>query len=215
MVKAILDRRKTQTRRTVKPEPEKMPGTEILPVPLNLFQSQTDELLKKGLSVLRVDGSAKGYAFPKQEIYPGDVIWVRERWAPIINDEGENIGYFHSTDNVSWRVVKWKPSIHMPLNAARLFLLVSNVRAERLQDISEQDAIAEGVLPVEGGYYKNYLELKDPRSACLTAKESFYTLWESINGEGSVDKNPFVWVYDFEEIMKAEAEIRFLERFMP
>ena len=90
---------------------------------------------------------------------------------------------------------KWRPSIFMPKAAALIFLKVTDVKVERLQDISEEDAMKEGVELNNKGW-KCYLgsEMRN------TAKQSFISLWESINGKGSWEKNPWVWVYSFEKL---------------
>ncbi|MBC5835792.1 hypothetical protein G6N05_05280 [Flavobacterium sp. F372] len=98
---------------------------------------------------------------------------------------------------------KFRPSIHMPKAAARLFLQITDIRIERLKEISETDAIAEGVKNdgfFEGLFnYKNYcnnvFDLKN-------AIDSFKSLWLKINGKQSLDLNPWVWVIEFEKIEK-------------
>ncbi len=98
--------------------------------------------------------------------------------------------------------MKWKPSIHMPRWASRITLEVTGVRVERLQDISEEDAIAEGVEVLWRGYddaqdfYRNY----HTGGYLFTAKASYRTLWESINGPGSWERNDWVWVIEFKRI---------------
>jgi hypothetical protein len=126
------------------------------------------------------------------------VLWVREKWAYMINSyDNKPMGYYHSTDEYSG---KWKPSIYMPKEACRIFLKITEIRVERLQDISEQCAVKEGISNNETKYY-DYL-----RKEFITesAYHSFFTLWESINGEGSWDANPWVWVIKFEQIEKPE-----------
>jgi len=91
---------------------------------------------------------------------------------------------------------KWKPSIFMPKEACRLHLRVVDVRAERLQEISAEDAIAEGVF-FKGGKYKDYLDSKD---YCGTAQGSFRSLWNLIHGTGAWGLNPWVWVIKFEKL---------------
>jgi uncharacterized protein YhfF len=81
---------------------------------------------------------------------------------------------------------KWKPSIHMPKDAARIWLRIKDVRVERLQDISDEDIRAEGA--AEFG--------------CTTHRLNWQTLWESVNGSNSWKDNPFVWVIEFERIEK-------------
>ena len=89
---------------------------------------------------------------------------------------------------------KWKPSIHMPKEAARYFLNVVNITAERLKSITEAQAEEEGIRAIEPGIYKDYT---GKLNYVHTAKESFFTLWEKINGKASLDLNPWVWVYNF------------------
>lgn len=95
--------------------------------------------------------------------------------------------------------MKWKPSIHMPRWASRITLEVTGVRVERLQDISEADAEREGIedaalLPLT--HFKDYSNNGETRSA----QYSFETLWESINGPGSWERNDWVWVIEFKRI---------------
>lgn len=85
---------------------------------------------------------------------------------------------------------KWRPSIFMPKEAARIFLKVINVRVERLHDISESDAIAEGII-IE-------------KTPFIEPANAFASLWQSINGKKSWAQNPFVWVYEFERTEKPE-----------
>lgn len=109
---------------------------------------------------------------------PGDVLWVRETFRP--KSHGMPIG-----DPYEYRATAledgnptdepWKPSIFMPKEACRIFLKVTNVRVERLQSISEADAKAEGVDSVD----------------------SFFALWQKLNGTESLADNPWVWVYEF------------------
>ncbi len=114
---------------------------------------------------------------------------------------------------------KWwkRPAIFMPARAVRYFLEVTAVRVERLQAISETDARAEGVEYAQGweeemgegftgGYgYRDYLKTDDEDFGCRTARDSYRTLWESINGPGSWDANEWVWVIEFKRINSGEA----------
>jgi hypothetical protein len=116
----------------------------------------------------------------------------------------------HYKASVSWAFLEaaklyWKPSIHMPKEAARMFLKILNVRVERLQDISNEDCISEGI-EIEGTeeefiFYKNYQYADEKHQV---PRNSFISLWEKINGAGSWNKNPFVWVYEYEIIKKPE-----------
>lgn len=163
----------------------------------------------------------------------GDVMWVRETWRKYYR--ADEYGYTHfdqevieySADNPepvfqmdgngfiefnkdgSEKFIPWKPSIFMPKEACRLFLKNEFVRLERLQEITDDGAIAEGVefhKPVPGDgltIYKNYTSPKTPFYGD-NAKLSFQTLWQSIHGEESWDKNPWVWVYKFSITDKPE-----------
>jgi hypothetical protein len=89
---------------------------------------------------------------------------------------------------------KWRPSIHMPRWASRLTLEVTDVRVQRLQDISEEDARAEGVECDSDGW-RDYLM---PATQCApTASDSYLTLWNSLHGEGAWAANPWVWAVSF------------------
>jgi len=125
---------------------------------------------------------------------PGDNLWVKENWN--INDNKVVIYAADYIDRcVGWSYMKWKPSIHMSKRACRLMLKVKNIRVERLQDITEEDAMCEGVTP------------KKPLNISHWKGEyhfGFYTIWISINGKYDTDgieswnKNPWVWVIRFE-----------------
>lgn len=210
MVQAILDGRKTQTRRIIDKDGWVNAITELEPVAI----------------------AAAGYN-PKYQT--SDIIWVRETWRMTGWNETEMLieykdgisswaeikdlmwlskqveklaakGYLRSNHETErFDVVKeipWKPSIFMPKEACRMFLKVTDVRVERLQDISEDDAIAEGIEEVRPApfliRYKNYLE----NGYLDSPIESFKTLWQSINGKESWKRNPWVWVYEFEKIEK-------------
>lgn len=112
--------------------------------------------------------------------------------------------------NYHWKPGKsplnWKPSIYMPKAASRLWLMVEEERVERLQDISEEDAIAEGIYKDRAGHYRIYSsDFKSTDRIQLftkSAKESFQSLWISINGDASWNANPWVWVVRFRVLSK-------------
>ena len=151
MVRAILDGRKTQTRRDIK---EKLMCGE--------------------------DAHVNNCQYGK----PGDRLWVRETFC--YHDDLAR--YLYKADGVTG--VKWKPSIFMPRIASRIMLEITGIRVERLQDISEEDAIAEGV-DGENEAAKIGAEWYEK------PKRAYRRLWKSINGTGSWDLNPFVWVIEF------------------
>jgi len=155
MVRAILEGRKTQTRRIVKPQP----------------------LRDRGVMAFN-DGEHPQMRCPYGK--PGDRLWVRETWCPDV--EPYTFRYKADGDEP---LERWRPSIHIPRWASRITLEVVSVRVERLQNISEDDALAEGITLVERG---------------TSPVDQFNKLWESINGPGSWEANPWVWVVEFKRI---------------
>ena len=135
----------------------------------------------------------------------GDVLWVRESFYLPVSELFKGNYFYKALVNQIW-LFKWKPSIHMPKKAARLFLRIKDIRVERLWDISEEDSKKEGVLfsTIHGIVeYKNYMS-KIGETFPVFAKLSFMSLWESINGNASLELNPWVWVIEFEKIEKPE-----------
>jgi hypothetical protein len=190
MVRALLDGSKTQTRRVMKPQ--LVYGTVA-----GLFNSW---YLPSG------QGGGTLYPNGKEKILgtcpygqPGDRLWVRESFCKIIGQSGGWIETdYQATYTHGFRLgdslglkKRWTPSIHMPRAASRITLEITSVRVERLQDISEADAQAEGV--TDDGSLVTDLDGKD-RGGAIAA---YATLWEVINGVGSWDDNPWVWVVSF------------------
>ena len=114
---------------------------------------------------------------------PGDRLWVRE-------------AFIHEPADYCW-----KPSIHMPRWASRITLEITDVRVERLQDISEADAVAEGCEPIRPELVQDGMIVRQGRSAV----EEFRLVWEQIHGGGSWEKNPWVWVIKFKKLAQQEA----------
>lgn len=189
MVKAILDGDKTQTRRLVKFGKE-LPNCAT--VPLSTYECG---------SVFHFWGYGE-----KSCPYgaPGDILWVRETWqqeAEFIeassNSASWDCDWWESTGSFVYRADgtelpteseafgKWKPGIHMPKTACRLFLKIKSIRVERLQQISRGDAMDEGCP------FANMADGPNP-------VDWFSDLWESINGVDSWGQNPWVWVVEFE-----------------
>lgn len=152
----------------------------------------------------------------------GDILWVRETWYTPCNKndcseyEGCQEGcsalddfYYKADKNpLGWRrEPKWRPSIHMPCSAARLFLKVTNVRVERLQDITEDDAKAEGIVSYWAEPHRDDAPFIGSAKGigddlCLTRREAFQQLWNSLNAKRGYgwDVNPWVWIVEFERI---------------
>ena len=195
MVRALLAGTKTQTRRVFKtrnggvwPHPNDLPGMQ---------------------QVLRTCPYGR----------PGDRLWVRETWMNLqgtgierVSGSNEDYAYGADTPKGSYGDdqrkcfgLKWRPSIHMPRAASRITLEISDRRVERLQDISEADAVAEGIFrKVRGTPIGDMVETAtggqliyaDPSQA----REEYRRLWEQINGPGSWAKNPWVWVLQFKRL---------------
>lgn len=189
MVRAILDGRKTQTRRIAKKIPVETHRVEQLDN--NLFEAHWGGYAPDMQAFL--DGSTE----IKSRYQPGDIFWVRKTWAQLKKPDGSSRFVYKASDEYPFGEkyivkFKWKPSIHMPKEAARLFLKVKNVRVERLQDITEDDAKAEGV---QLNYGAN-----DPRNCkWQNYRDAFKALWNDINktrGYGW-DINPWIWVIEF------------------
>ena len=135
---------------------------------------------------------------------PGEWFWVRETWqtyceldeiSPANLPPSTFVQYPATWDWVS----KKRSSIHMPRWASRISLEITDVRVQRLQDISEEDAIAEGVESDGIGHYADYSNQADDYY-WLDAQSSYKTLWNSIHGAGAWDVDPFVWCYSFRRV---------------
>jgi hypothetical protein len=187
MVRAIMDGRKTITRRIVKPQPPqetlemRLHGDEWLPC------WEDDDCA--GCYVAHGDmGHRRRCPYGR----PGDRLWVRETWAtpmtePCNRAEKACPQFAYRADGDCLYVSSWRPSIHMPRWASRITLEVVAVRVERLNDISGEDSISEGI---------------DLTGATdIAARQSFRSLWESINGAGSWAANPWVWVVEFRRVI--------------
>ena len=102
--------------------------------------------------------------------------------------------------------IKWRPSIHMPRWASRITLEITSVRVERLQDIAEDGAKAEGAAWHDGGRYGHSGWRHDEKDVHSDARSAYARLWEEINGHGSWAANPWVWVIQFRKIWPVRAE---------
>jgi hypothetical protein len=181
MVRAILEGRKTQTRRSVKPQPNSEPGFD----PVNL--------------VWRQDGGIEQFC---PYGVPGDTLWVRETWQKCTGCYGgENGGVAYKATLPFFAAHKWKPSIHMPRWASRITLTVQSVRVERVQDISGDDAMAEGITHHDGlGVGHSGYRYSNTSPVFCSPDIAFAELWDSINAKRgfSWQSNPWVWVIEFE-----------------
>jgi hypothetical protein len=198
MVRALLDGSKTQTRRIMRPQPEPTPADYQGPAghwwPSSIMQSMVhveQELQNR-------HGGWGGFCpdcCPHGRI--GDRLWVRETWAPHPDfPESVHRGVYRADPECKYDVARWRPSIHMPRWASRILLEITGVRVERLQDINDQDAIAEGIglNPSADGVPMTF-----PNGETVP-RATFRCVWESINGAGSWDANPWLWVIEFRRI---------------
>jgi hypothetical protein len=188
IIRAILEGRKTQTRRVVKPRP---PADHPFPQPCvndgywwNDSKDDHDDV-----SFWPTYSTCLPCPYGK----PGDRLWVRE--THMIH--GGEIAYA-ATDQHLVGCDRWKPSIHMPRWASRITLEITGVRVERLDDISEADAMAEGAeRPVLSATELDGIPVH-PMTGSYA--DGFRDLWESINGPESWAENPWVWVVEFQKV---------------
>ena len=191
MVRAILNGSKTQTRRVVKPEPAASVTAIYRPFAHepNNWQGYADNV-----------GFIRWYGrCPYGQ--PGDRLWVRETHM----DLGACVLYRADSNAEPERAAvaprqRWAPSIHMPRHLSRITLEITAVRVERLQDISEADARAEGAMFHDGGQIGHSGWRHDYSDVHADARSSFARIWNNINGAGSWDKDPWVWVIDFRRV---------------
>lgn len=189
MVRAILDGRKTCTRRICKDANEcTVPDMEFYNADKRTYavHNFADKKHTEQLSI----------AERTCPICPGDILYVRETWKKAPN------GYYYYED---WQkddiadVTKWKPSIHMPKEAARIWLKVTDVRVERLQEITPQGAWKEGAR----------CSCLHPVPDCAGNKTAFVNIWNSTIKKADLDcygwdANPWAWVIEFERCEKTE-----------
>lgn len=221
MVQAILAGNKTMTRRVVK---TKYSNTDIewreTKYGKILVEKKNDvpppEIIKEENGII----TTRRHLVPYREITcpygkPGDIIWVRETWQKVSTYPEPDCFGKYLYKSMGDTPETWKPSIFMPKDACRLFLMITDVKVERLQDISKKDAIAEGIEPdpIGDGLFKNYLSsyhanMKEKKRfsnySYISASESFKSLWMSINGEENWNSNPWVWCISFEKTDKPE-----------
>lgn len=201
MVRAILEGRKTQTRCVMKPQPELERMRTSNSQGHRWDSRSVEHEIVNGEHYLGIPGASQGpFRCPYGAV--GDRLWVRETWR-----RADGLTVYYKADEPENRGAGWKSSIHMPYRFSRLKLEIADIRVERLQDVGEADAKAEGILfygdlDPEQDDYKNY-EYEDKYGddwGVVTARESFETLWQSINStrKGCAwSDNPWVWVIEF------------------
>lgn len=199
MVRAILDGRKTQHRVVLKPQPED--GALGKPSNPGLW----DVHYRAARGYVRVtERDLKRVLLEDHTPYAvGDRLWVREAWAAIVDGAWRQDDVIYRADgNEGWKH-GWRPSIHMPRWASRITLEVTGVRVERLQDISEADAEAEGIeAKVICGVGHSWTHYGNPNGPVgwTDPRQSFASLWTSLHGPGAWEANPWVAVIEFKRI---------------
>ena len=202
MVRAILDGRKTVTRRILKNQDEHTYA----------FSWEIDELGKPFVDLFCNNNGDK-YLLGNKAIYGiGDILYVRETWGRYSVCEGVVPDIYYKAVGNAPDKIKWIPSIHMPKEAARIFLRVTDVRVERLQDIITGDYRTPGNINKEG-IYDPCAHCTHPNGDCkdfirdqtCRLVHSFAALWNSTVKKSDLDRygwnaNPWVWVIEFERV---------------
>lgn len=184
MVLAMEAGIKDTTRREISPQPENMADLLTMPAHVEDVVQALYAAADRGLAFLSTTGPTAGYLLPLCPYGgPGDLLYVKEIWAK--NTDGT---YLYKADRTTSTWTKWKSPRFMPKEAARFMLQIQTVRIERIYDITEPEAIREGVQHV-GGWWRDYL---DPLNVCTNAIKSFITLYQSLKGEDATKGNPFV-----------------------
>lgn len=207
MVRAILDGKKSCTRRLVKPQPQGY--FEVNENPVYIYDTDWNQ----------------GKITPPYQ--PGDILYVRETWHKYIKRVGkgescrfaEFYGYRASVANSEDADEPWRPSIHMPKEAARIWLKVTDVRVERLQEMKPVDVIKEGAYPDCWDCLNTYEEsgsqccygTEEQCSQCDGVMMEWEKLWNSTIKKTDIDRygwdaNPWVWVIEFERCEKPKGE---------
>lgn len=201
MVRAILSGTKTQTRRAVKPQ--------ITPLAYGSSWHQFDHRGSNYRTNLR-NGTVSQWSPLLQFCpfgQPGDRLWVRETWAAPHSDDARPPRSIHC----DWMQIHyaateerggllWRPSIHMPRWASRITLEIIGVRVERLQDISEDDAKAEGAWGPDDSIISQVAAHFGCEPIGVHPSLAYRMAWEQINGAGSWEANPLVWAVEFKRV---------------
>ena len=187
MVRELLADRKTATRWPLRKQP-------------------VEDVSRRAGEWVWEDATGNTYRAP---VCPGDIIWAREAWAqedvafpPVYRADGTDMLGNKWTTEALFKI-RWSPNIHMPRRVARIFLRVTDMRLVRVQDISEEEAQAEGITPSTKQIVKFGRGMR-----VTTARQQFAALWNALYAARGLgwDANPWVWAADFRLISKAEAE---------
>lgn len=199
------DGTKTMTRRLINPQPDRARHWNQIYVKDEPMYYQDErgmcQLLDEKGKVIYPRYTVGEVAYLKEPYVDDlvmDMVFYRYNRSDI--DELRTMGYAQEINAPHF----WKSKLSMPAVAARYFVKFTAVRAERLQEITDEDCIKEGVMLGDDQdinlYYHNHVPILTARTFYLSAKEAFADLIDSISGKGTWDSNPFVWVYEFELI---------------
>ena len=208
MVRAILDVRKTQTRRIIKDcTVGRDPISKFIQIGkkfIGCYPEDVPELIRECCPYgvpgdriwVRETFQGPLFDFEQMEAYQEDSSKFKKPEFCVYKADGKPAPeFFDADDNLH---CGWRPSIHMPRWASRITLEITDVRVEQLKSISEEEARSEGVAQLREGFWKHYQPGWTQHQ--LSARGSFATLWESIYGFGEWDRNPWVWVIEFKRI---------------
>jgi len=185
MIRAIIEGRKTQTRRVIKPQPKYIIDQHYITLNgLTSLHIQADNLISR-----------------KALYQSGETVYIKEAWRteavydrtpPCDIGDSALIEYRLLPNEILSQIMgRWRSPLHLPRWAARYFIKILDVRAERLQEITEEDAKAEGILP-EGTLLPDFIHSAD------NPVEQFAQLWDSVNKDYPWESNPWVFIYTFE-----------------
>lgn len=208
MVRAILEGRKTQTRRVCKEIVlcdfewglDREPYIGNYRTFTKVAKEKREWVTLENVWLYNIQTKVDDYKtyLLKPKYQPGDVLWVREAWCKNENPNSPNYGgyeYYADYEGAHCQIlIKWRSPIHMPRKVARIFLKVKNIRVERLQAITEQDAVAEGFVSTAKTAGDDYTG--------LFARDQFAEYWDKLHAKRgySWDQNPWVWVIEFEKV---------------
>lgn len=188
MVRALIDGRKTMTRRVVKPT--------IMGCTVGTYsdcQRGVYECVNVGDDGDPID--AQPIACPYGA--PGHRLWVRETWMP------NGPGVIHYRADIQQDMdsgLRWRPSIYMPRSASRLTLEITAVRVERVQQITDEDAVREGIVEGLHGFYVPGIGEDHPGQCFVGPRYAFGNGWDKLHGPGAWDRNEWVWAIEFKVI---------------
>ena len=187
MVRAILEGHKTQTRSVIKPQPKDI---------------ENDAIRADYFNKLIAEGKYNGIC-PYGD--KGDRLWVRETWTQYCKglNPGDNVYYKATPEewNFGLTISKWRPSIHMPRWASRIDLEITDIKVERLQEISTDDCLEEGMTRQIASYLGLSVSPSEEEFNFINSRHTFRVLWDSLNGKKYPwESNPWVWVISFKRL---------------